>query len=600
MKNTLQKLTLLMVTFLVVGCNQTQSQESSISSSSNNEHHWAKTYSYDEENHWLKCNDRGCEEISEFGPHEFGEWENVNQSSLSKEVRYSFANVTKKKSCKICGYSVYDGTNILPELRFTSDVASEISFATTARKDDIDRPEVKGKITIGNCSDEFKKNGMTATMKVRGNQTANWSKKAFRIKFDSKTNLFGLNGGKKFKKWVLFADAKDTTLIRSATGLYIAKAICKDQEDIWVSDFTPVSVYLNDKYWGYYYLAEQKEVKDGRVKLEEPAENYAGTDIGYCFELDYYASDEPKKSDGGDPTFKVTYSPEFSRNDYKTEGGAVADYGAIRTYTLLSDITDSTAGTNKPINENNSEQVAFIKKRVESLYTILYNASKYNKAQTIVNNEIVDANDTVENAIKANFDLDTFADGFILNAFDCAPDLGYSSFYMSFDNTPNGKKKLRYDVPWDFDSNFGNRNGFISTADTASSGGGGMWGGGGNNTTYDPYYMDRTSNMWISLLSKLDFFIDIVKVRWNQIREDQAFENMFHMMRTYFSEYDAEIQRNHARWPTNDASYELRSPFKNVSEYKQAQEETINWCAKRINYLEKKWGNGRSNVNTNM
>lgn len=30
---------------------------------------------------------------------------------------------------------------------------------------------------------------------------------------------------------------------------------------------------------------------------------------------------------------------------------------------------------------------------------------------------------------------------------------------MSYDNTPNGDKKLRYDNLWDFDSNFGNRNG---------------------------------------------------------------------------------------------------------------------------------------------
>ena len=595
MKNIFQKLTCLIVSFLVLGCAQTGDTSASASSSSalpSSGKQGNGSWLYDENSHWHGSGDN----ITDLAAHDFGDWEDVSPSSLKGAEQYAFVK-SKKKTCKTCGYYILEGTNILPEIHFTSDVASEISFATTAKKDDIDRPEVSGKISITNCPDSFKKEDFPATMKVRGNQTANWSKKAFRIKFNSKTNCLGLNGGKKFKKWVLFADAKDTTLIRSAAGLYIAKAICKDQDNIWVSDFTPVSVYLNDKYWGYYYLAEQKEVKDGRVHLEEPDEGYKGTDIGYCFELDYYASDEPKKSDGGDPTFKVTYSPDFTRNDYRTESGAVADYGAIKTYTLLSDITDGTAGTNKPINENNSQQVAFIKKRVESLYTVLYNAAKNNKAKTIKNNEVVDSTDSIEKVIKDNFDINTWVDGFILNAFQCAPDLGYSSFYMSFDNTANGAKKLRYDVPWDFDSNFGNRSGFITTADTASTGGG-MWGGGGGGT-YDPYYMDRTSNMWISLFSRLDFFIEMVKARWNQIREEQAFEGFFHMMRSYFNDYDLEIQRNFYRWPTNDATYELRSPFKDPKQYKQAQEETINWCAKRVNYLEKRWGSGRADVNTN-
>jgi len=204
----------------------------------------------------------------------------------------------------------------------------------------------------------------------------------------------------------------------------------------------------------------------------------------------------------------------------------------------------------------------------------------------------VESSDSIEQVMADNYDLATWVDGFILNAFDCAPDLGYSSFYMSFDNSADGAKKLRFDVPWDFDSNFGNRNNFIPTADTASSGG--YWSG-----NFDPYYMDRTSNMWMQLIGKLDFFMDMVKARWNELREEQVFENMFHLMNTYFSDYDAEIHRNIYRWPTNDAANELRDPFKNTSQYKEAETETINWCAKRINYLEGRWGNGRANINTN-
>ena len=70
------------------------------------------------------------------------------------------------------------------------------------------------------------------------------------------------------------------------------------------------------------------------------------------------------------------------------------------------------------------------------------------------------------------------------------------------------------------------------------------------------------------------------------------------MVNTYFSTYDSEIQKNHKRWPNNDAANELRDPFKKTSDYKKAQQETISWCSKRVNYLEGKWGNGRNPVNT--
>ncbi len=238
--------------------------------------------------------------------------------------------------------------------------------------------------------------------------------------------------------------------------------------------------------------------------------------------------------------------------------------------------------------------------RLQALFTVLYQATQ-NHAKTInENNQVVDFNGTVEEAIRANFDLATWTDGFIINAFTCPPDVGYSSFYMSFDNSTEGAKKLRFDCPWDFDSNFGNRRDFITTANSSS--GGNQWGGSG----YDPYYMDRTSNMWLQYLGKLDFFMNDVKAKWNTVRQDESFEDMFHMMRTYWNTYDGEIQHNHEKWPVNDAAEnnsfdEIREPYKYVRNYKEAEAETISWCEKRINYLENRWAPEahRPGVNTN-
>lgn len=609
MKNTIKKLTLLFVPFLILGCAQTQvssskkvtsrpsssapAKSSSLPKSSSgipaHEHTWSEDYAYDGTTHWKYCTFTGCTAKTGIEAHQHGEEDYffpVN-TGITK-----FANPKKGRLCSVCSSFKATDDAILPELRFTYDPADpNANFATVATKSDLSRPEVEGSFTLSNCPDQFKKTDMSGTLKVRGNQTAGWSKKGFRIKLTSKTNLLGLNDGQKFKKWILLADAKDTCLVRTALGLFISKATIKDGDNVWSSDFCPVNVYLNDKYWGYYYLAEQKEVKPGRVMLPENDKDsgYEGVDIGYCFELDHYAdaqqsdeASEVKKGADGDPTFKIQYKPEMVRGN--VQGSLAA--GGIDTYTLLSDISDGPAGVH--IDHTNSNQVSFIKKRLEALYTVLYYATKGTAKEINESGQVVNSSKKVEEIMEQYFDLKAWADGIIINAFSCPPDLGYSSFYMSYDNSPTGDKRLRFDVPWDFDSNFGNRNGFITNGD-------------------ENVYVDRTHNMWIQLFYKLDFFVNkYVKAKWNTMREEKAFEEMFKMMKIYFFDYDLEIQKNHKKWPQNDAAHmppnnfdEIRNPFKEPSKYKDAETETIRWCTTRVNYLEKQWGTGRPNIVVN-
>ena len=390
-------------------------------------------------------------------------------------------------------------------------------------------------------------------MKVRGNQTAGWAKKGFRIKFGGKTNLLGLNNGNKYKKWVLLADAKDTTLVRTALGLYVSRGVVSDGDNVWVSDYTPVNVYLNDQYWGFYYLCEQKEVKEGRVNLPEVPETSKSINIGYCFELDHYAdsagsqgeASEMAKGIDGDPTFRMKYSPKMEQG--RPSGPLAA--GQICTYTMLSDITDGPgtehvqadytsvdSRTGVP-NSNaqktsNSNQLTFIRDRMEALYQVLYSAAIDKKAKEINDsNEVINSSKTIQQVMEQHF-----------------------NFYVD----------------------------------------------AGGDT-----YVENTYNTWLYLLSKLSFFVNMVKTKWNQIREAKLFENMFKMMNEHFEKHDGDIQRNHQKWPQNDAAHqppnnfdEIREPYTDPAKYKEAEAETISWCAKRVNFLEKKWGNGRPNVST--
>ena len=637
MKNAFKKLVLATIPFLVMGCStpkddpdankdKTNEQQPGGNGSGENgngsgengngsgdnggnthTHSWKTDWEKDANNHWHAC--EGCNEKNDNAAHDWNEWETKNLGELLSNDRYNFNNI-KLRTCKVCGYEELDkDQKVLPEIRFTFDANdANADFATKGRSTDKTRPTVSGKIAITNAGSMNTEEGkeLDATMKVRGNQTAGFDKKGLQIKFDKKQAMFGLNGGKKFKKWVLLADAKDTTISRTALGLTMSKGVIAEDSKVWATDFTPVSVYLNDKYWGMYMLAEQKEVKEGRIKLDEPIETYIDdngkekerpimtTDIGYCFEMDYYAKDEPAKGADGDPTFTLDYGNYFTRNSFNIESClANSGLGVVNTYTMNSDINDGPEDA--AINASNSNQVKFIRDKLQALFTVLAEASKNKVAKDIdSNNQVTSTSMSVRQAIEKHFDLNAWAEGFIINAVCLPPDVGYSSFYMSYDNTENGDKKLRYDNPWDFDSNFGNRRGFIEKPDE-------------KNGNYDPYFMDRTANMWFQFLGKLDFFInDYVKPKWNTAKTNKVFENMLGMLDVYYKYFDGEYGRNFAKWTTTQASDsnvssyfngdgetrgELRKPFVNVSQRKQAQQETINWLTKRVSYLDTKWLN---------
>ena len=658
MRNVFKRLTCLMVGVLVASCGAKptsssgkNSESDPAKSTSNNPtrpsssnpgpstrpssslhtHNWASEWSYDETNHWHTCS--GCNEKNGNAAHTYGEWQIENLGTKLNDTNYSKYTV-KYKECSACHYMLMDETySVLPEIRFTFDPNdANADFATKARSTDKDRPSVAGKISITNAANnDYNKTDLDATMKVRGNQTAGFDKKGLQIKFDKKQNLLGLNAGpdnKGFKKWVLLADAKDTTLSRSALGLTMSKGIIAEDSKAWSVNFTPVSVYLNNQYWGLYMLADQKEVKPGRIKLDEPemevpvldpetgepvldkkgnpkteTVDIKTTNIGYCFELDHYANQEAQKPDGGDPTFTIDYDGMTDR-DFNVEGNN-SYAGLVKTFTMNSDIKD---GPEQPtdeeiaagakaihVNESNSNQVKFIRDRVTALFKVLHQAASNKKAYEINdNNQAVATNaKNVRQVIEENFDLNAWAEGFIINAVCLPPDVGYSSFYMSFDNTDTGDKKLRFDNPWDFDSNFGNRRNFLVNPDQ-------------KNGNYDPYYMDRTANLWLQLLGKLDFFInDYVKPKWNTAKQNHVFDGMLNMLDVYYKYFEGEFKKNFTKWTTtqasdsNVASYfngdgvnggELRTPFVQVSQRKAAQQETIRWLTARVNYLNGRWG----------
>lgn len=113
-------------------------------------------------------------------------------------------------------------------------------------------------------------------IKGRGNSTWGWAKKPYKIKFDSKESVLGMESA---KKWVLLANYSDYSLMRNYVAFEGAKVLSTT-----LSPFSqyPVNLFLNGEYVGVYSIGEDKEVKEGRIEL---AEDNGTADTSYLLEI---------------------------------------------------------------------------------------------------------------------------------------------------------------------------------------------------------------------------------------------------------------------------------------------------------------------------
>lgn len=147
-------------------------------------------------------------------------------------------------------------------------------------------------------------------IKLRGNSTRYLNKRPYKIKLETKSDLFGMG---KNKHWVLLANDIDHALIRNKITLDFANAIGMK----FASESQLVSVFLNGNYQGVYQLCEHIRVGKERVNIYdwedyflakewsedldmkkedyEEASNTPQTG-GFLLEADFYAFTDSKAS----------------------------------------------------------------------------------------------------------------------------------------------------------------------------------------------------------------------------------------------------------------------------------------------------------------
>ena len=100
------------------------------------------------------------------------------------------------------------------------------------------------------------------TIKGHGNSTWYENKKPFQINFSTKTDLLGLG---KAKKFILLANAFDSSHIKNATAYYIEKMLQQD----YALNGQFINLYFNNEYYGLYFLTEKVELSKSRIALSD-------------------------------------------------------------------------------------------------------------------------------------------------------------------------------------------------------------------------------------------------------------------------------------------------------------------------------------------
>ena len=126
---------------------------------------------------------------------------------------------------------------------------------------------VNSTISVSRCDEAYILTDCAAGIRVRGNSTAGAPKKPYRIKFETKQSMLGLNDGEKFKSWCLMADYFDSSMLRTWATFAFAELLLGGK--YYSSDCTPVEVYVNGEYMGVYLLCEQTQI-DNDLPISYP------------------------------------------------------------------------------------------------------------------------------------------------------------------------------------------------------------------------------------------------------------------------------------------------------------------------------------------
>ena len=410
------------------------------------------------------------------------------------------------------------------------------------------------KLSTDNCPSEYVKTNVTGGIRCRGNGTYTYDKKPYRIKFDSKANMFGLNKGAKAKSWVLLAEYADQSMVRNSTAFYLGNSLFNYSNN-YSSDYMPVNLYLNGQYHGLYVLAEQQQANAARIRINEAATDYTGTDIGYLIELDSRANEED---------YHFTVGKGSSWGGWGTQNGDPLDGTSVtaRDYAVKTDIYSNT-------------QLNYIKNYLSNVYYALYRAV-HGDGLYVLN----DKNELVASPYKTQYetlnsiiDLESVFKMYLLCEYMKDIDVGFGSFYMWVDfSTTSNYKRLTFGAPWDFDWSSGNVNDYYVASSSGEY----------NSQSRGNY------NPWFFMFSKTDFFKSMIKKYYSVFKNSQILEGAIANANYFASAFKNDYEKNYAKWKNLGQITPKYTPdsARNFKKHQDAVDFFTNWLKSRKKSLD--------------
>lgn len=248
------------------------------------------------------------------------------------------------------------------------------------------------------------------SVKLRGNSTLGYAKKAFKVKLDKKTDMFGMG---KQKHWVMLANYNDLANQRNK----LAYDLANDIGSLGM-DSTWVQCVFNGEFLGLYQFGEHIRIDKNRVNIRDWEGIVEDEKHGTAEDLSVI---DPEEYD-----IAGSYLMEFS-----SEGDEVT------TWTTRSGKLEMISMANKPEYLNtNSNMYEFVRNFMQEYWDACTSSNRVN-AKT-------------GKSYKDYSDLDSMALYTIVNELFTNQDACKKSRY-AYINDPEEGGKLLWGPVWDFD-----------------------------------------------------------------------------------------------------------------------------------------------------
>ena len=262
-----------------------------------------------------------------------------------------------------------------------------------------------------------------SSIKGRGNSTWALPKKPYNIKFEKKTNLFGMG---KAKKWSLLASYYDPSFLRNTFIFDLADEIGL----LYSSKSKHVDLYINGEYQGNYIVCESVEVGESRVNITDLDDLNEEANSEIDIEKVNLAGDRNGSSAGS-----IKYA-EIPNNPEDITGGYLLEFDFLDRY--APEVSGFVTKLGQPVVLKSPEYAS--KAQVE------YISSLWQEIEDAIYSE--NGTNSLGKHYTDYIDVESFAKMYIIEELSMDIDAGLSSCFFFKDAKSD---KLVASPVWDFD-----------------------------------------------------------------------------------------------------------------------------------------------------